>query len=260
MVAMERYLEGRIAIITGGFSGIGKAIALALAERGATIALGARRQPAAVVEELESVSDRCFFHPLDVADVDSVTEFVDALAVKHGDADILVNSAGVTAHELVCGHDEQSWLDVIDINLSGPFRMIRACLPQMKARGWGRIINIGSTAATTATADHAAYCASKSGLLGLNRAVALEGAAHGVSSIVISPTWVQTEMFDSSMEIQARNAGHSSDQEIAALVAEQPQKRLVQPRELGALAAFLCHDDALGITMEDIQLNAGALW
>ena len=90
--------------------------------------------------------------------------------------------------------------------------------------------------------------------------VALEGAAHGVSSVVISPTWVQTEMFDSSMAIQARNADRSVDEEIAALVAQQPQKRLVQPQELGALAAFLCHDDALGITMEDIQINAAALW
>lgn len=260
MVGMERYLDGRVAIITGGFSGIGKAIALALAERGATIAVGARRQPAAIVEELESASERCFFHQLDVASVDSIVGFVDALAVKHGHADILVNSAGVTAHEFVCGHDEQSWLDVIDINLSGPFRMIRACLPAMKARNWGRIINIGSTAATTATADHAAYCASKSGLLGLNRAVALEAAPHGVSSIVISPTWVQTEMFDSSMEIQARKAGHSVDEEIAKIVAQQPQQRLVQPQELGALAAFLCRDEALGITMEDIQLNAGAWW
>lgn len=257
---MEAYLQGRVAIITGGFSGIGKAIAIALAERGATIAIGARRQPQAVIAELAEVTDRLFCQQLDVADIDSIDAFVDGLASRYGPADILVNSAGITAHEFVCGHDEQSWLDVIDINLSGPFRMIRACLPKMIERRWGRIINIGSTAATTAVADHAAYCASKSGLLGLSRAVALEGAPHGVSSVVISPTWVQTEMFDSSMAIQARNAGHSSEQEIAALVAEQPQKRLVQPRELGALAAFLCHDDALGITMEDIQLNAAALW
>jgi NAD(P)-dependent dehydrogenase (short-subunit alcohol dehydrogenase family) len=86
MVAMQRYLDGRIAIITGGFSGIGKAIALALAERGATIAVGARRQPAATVEELEAASDRCFFHRLDVGSVDSIAEFVDALAVQHGNA------------------------------------------------------------------------------------------------------------------------------------------------------------------------------
>ena len=257
---MDAYLEGRVAIVTGGFSGIGKAIALALAERGATIAVGARRLPEDAIEELDEVADRFFYQCLDVADVDSIDAFVDGLARAYGHADILVNSAGVTAHEYVCDHDEQSWLDVIDINLSGPFRMMRACLPKMMERRWGRIINIGSTAATTAVADHAAYCASKSGLLGLNRAVALEGAPHGVSSVVISPTWVQTEMFDSTMAIEAGRAGRSSDEQIAALVAEQPQKRLVQPCELGALAAFLCHEDALGITMEDIQVNAGALW
>ena len=197
---------------------------------------------------------------MDVGKLDSINHFIGALESAYGPADILVNSAGVTTHEYVCGHDEQSWLDVIDINLSGPFRMIRACLPGMIDRRWGRIINIGSTAATTAVADHAAYCASKSGLLGLSRAVALEGAPHGVSSVVISPTWVQTEMFDSSMKIQADNAGTGVDEEIAKVIEEQPQKRLVQPRELGALAAFLCRDEALGITMEDIQLNAGALW
>ncbi len=257
---MQNYLENRIAIVTGGFSGIGKAIAIALAERGATIAVGARRVPNAVVDELEAVTDKLFYERLDVADAASVDAFVNALEFDRGPADILVNSAGVTAHEFVCGHDERSWLDVIDINLSGPFRMIRACLPNMIERGWGRIINIGSTAARTATADHAAYCASKSGLLGLNRAVALEGAPHGVSSVVISPTWVQTEMMNHSMAIQARSAGHSVEDELARVIETQPQKRLVQPRELGLLAAFLCRDEALGITMEDIQLNAGALW
>ena len=257
---MERYLEGRVAIITGGFAGIGKAIALALAERGALIAVGARRQPDAAIAELAAASDALFCQPLDVADINSVESFVSQLEQQHGPADILVNSAGVSTHEHVCGHDEKSWLDVIDINLSGPFRMIRACLPKMIERRWGRIINIGSTAATTATADHAAYCASKSGLLGLNRAVALEGAPHGVSSVVISPTWVQTEMMDNSMAIQARTAGTSVEEEYARVIEDQPQQRLVQPRELGALAAFLCRDESVGITMEDIQINAGALW
>ena len=254
---MERYLEGRIAIITGGFTGIGKAIALALAERGATIAIGARRQPQTVIDEISAITDRFFCRPLDVADLSSVEKFFGELGAEHGQADVLVNSAGVTTHEHVCGHDEQAWLDVIDTNLSGSFRMIRACLPGMIERGWGRIINIGSTAATTATDDHAAYCASKAGLLGLSRAVALEGAPHGISSVVISPTWVQTEMFDRSMQIQADNAGQSVDAYIADMLAQQPQKRLVQPAELGALAAFLCRDEALGITMEDIQVNAG---
>ena len=257
---MESYLDGKVAIVTGGFAGIGKAIALALAARGATIAVGARRQPEDAIAELEAASDNFFQQRLDVADSASVNDFVAALEAAHGPADILVNAAGVSTHQFVCGHDEQEWLDVIDINLSGPFRMIRACLPQMIDNRWGRIINIGSTAARTATADHAAYCASKSGLLGLNRAVALEGAPHGVSSVVISPTWVQTPMMENSMQIQAEAQGISVEQQYQAVIDEQPQKRLVQASELGALAAFLCRDEALGITMEDIQLNAGALW
>ncbi len=257
---METYLDGRVAVVTGGFSGIGKAIAMELAKCGAAIAVGARRQPQAAIEELKAVSDRNLFRKLDVADVGSVEDFVAATNEALGPVHILVNNAGISTHEQVCGHDEKSWLDVIDVNLSGPFRMIRACLPQMIERGWGRIINIGSTAAHTATADHAAYCASKSGLLGLNRAVALEGAPHGVSSVMISPTWVQTDMMDNSMHIQAQAEGGSVEEQYQKIIDEQPQKRLVQPGELGALAAFLCRDEALGITMEDIQLNAGALW
>ena len=260
MVTAERYLEGRVAIVTGGLTGIGKAIALALAERGAAVAVGGRRRLDAAIADLEAASDAISYQPLDVADLASVEAFVGAVEQRHGGVDILVNAAGISTHQYVCGHDVQAWLDVIDINLSGPFRMIRACLPKMIERRWGRIINIGSTAARVAVADHAAYCASKSGLLGLSRAVALEGAPYGVSSVVISPTWVQTDMMAASMAEQARNNGRSVDDELADVVAQQPQKRLVQPHELGALAAFLCRDEALGITMEDIQLNAGALW
>ncbi|MFT5504454.1 MAG: 3-hydroxybutyrate dehydrogenase [Gammaproteobacteria bacterium] len=256
----EQYLSGKVALVTGGFAGIGKAIAIALAERGVTIAVGSRNPGSGALSELKAVTEKHFLSRLDVGDLDSIAEFMDSLTEKFGAPDILVNAAGISTHEHVCGHDEQSWLDVIDINLSGPFRMIRSCLPAMMERRWGRVINIGSTAATTATADHAAYCASKSGLLGLSRAVALEGASRGVSSVVISPTWVQTEMFNNSMATQAQNAGHSIETEIASVIDGMPQKRLVQPRELGALAAFLCHDDAIGITMEDIQVNAGALW
>ena len=110
---------------------------MALAERGATIAVGARRAIGRAIEELDDAADQLFYQRLDVADVDSIDAFMDGLASAYGYADILVNSAGVTAHEFVCGHDEQSWLDVIDINLSGPFRMIRACLPKMIERPLG---------------------------------------------------------------------------------------------------------------------------
>ncbi|MCH1523035.1 MAG: SDR family oxidoreductase, partial [Arenicellales bacterium] len=103
-------------------------------------------------------------------------------------------------------------------------------------------------------------CASKSGLLGLNRAVALEGAAHGVAATVVSPTWVQTEMMNKSFQAKAKEQGRSFEEEFGALVRQVPQQRLVQPSEIGALIAFLCREEAAGITMEDIQVNAAAWW
>ena len=133
-------------------------------------------------------------------------------------------------------------------------------MPDMMSRKWGRIVNVGSTAARTAFPKYAAFCASKSGLLGLNRAVALEGAAHGVTATVVSPTWVQTEMMNKSFEAKAKARGTSFDEEIGALISESPQQRLVQPEEIGALIAFLCREEAAGITMEDIQVNAAAWW
>ena len=128
-------------------------------------------------------------------------------------------------------------------------------------RNWGRIINIGSTAARSAVADYPAYCASKSGLMGLTRAVALEGAAHGVSCVMISPTWVETEMMKRSMQKKTNQNQTSLEHEYNVVAQQTPQKRLVQPDEIGALAAFLCRDEAIGITMEDIQSHARcAFW
>ncbi|MEM7294433.1 MAG: SDR family NAD(P)-dependent oxidoreductase [Pseudomonadota bacterium] len=257
---VEQYLTGRVAMITGGFNGIGKATVRALADRGAAVAIGARTIDESFVTTIRDTGGQVFAASLDVRDPTSVANFIDDMEGALGPADVLVNAAGITAHEYVCGHGEASWIDVIDTNLSGPFRTARACLPGMIERGWGRIINIGSTAARTATSDHAAYCASKSGLLGLSRALALEGAPHGVSCVVVSPTWVETDMLRNSMATQAERHGISVEEETAAMVADTPQKRLVQPEEIAATVAFLCRDEALGITMEDIQVNAGAWW
>ena len=201
-----------------------------------------------------------FCDHLDVREVDSIRHFVNTVQTTLGPIDILVNSAGIGISQTVCDHPEDAWNDVLETNLSGPFRMTRACLPSMIERRWGRIIHIGSTAARTAVADHPAYCASKSGLLGLSRAVALEGAPHGVTSVVLSPTWVETEMLRSSFHRRATATGSTTAREISELAANSPQQRLVQPEEIAAIAAFLCRDEARGITMEDIQINAGALW
>ena len=171
-----------------------------------------------------------------------------------------MNSAGVSNYQSVADHSETAWLEVIDTNLSGPFRVIRSCLADMKKQGWGRIVNIASTAARTAVADSAAYSASKAGLLGLTRAVAVEGAPYGVSCVAVSPTWVETPMMHSSAAVAAEQRDCDVSEILEEIRSANPQQRLVQATEVAALVAFLCSEAAPAITMEDIQISAGAHW
>jgi NAD(P)-dependent dehydrogenase (short-subunit alcohol dehydrogenase family) len=132
----------------------------------------------------------------------------------------------------------------------------------MIERRWGRIINIGSTAASVGWKDNPAYCASKAGLLGLTRCVALEGAPYGVTAVMISPTWVETELMRRNVAqvVQREGKGRTLEDAMADIARQNPQARIIQPSEIAALAVFLCGDDAKGITMENIQVTGGALW
>ncbi|TIV28541.1 MAG: SDR family oxidoreductase, partial [Mesorhizobium sp.] len=170
--------------------------------------------------------------------------------------------AGTTAEQPVCGHSDELWDKIVDTNLTGAFRTTRAVLPGMIERGWGRIVNIGSTAASVGWKDNPAYCASKAGLLGLTRCVALEGAAHGVTCVMISPTWVETELMRRNVaQVVAREGnGRSVEEAMDEFRKGNPQGRMLQPEEIAALAVFLCSDIAKGITMENIQITGGALW
>jgi len=252
----ELWHEGKIAIVTGGTKGIGLAIAELLKQRGASVAIGGRN-----ADEHRSLQNNGFVvESLDVRNTTSVDAFVATVADFWGAPDILVNCAGVSALQAVCGHSDDDWNTVIETNLSGPFKMIRSCLPQMMNSGWGRIVNIASTAATTAEPTHAAYCASKSGLLGLTRAVALEGASRGVTCTSVSPTWVETEMLNSTMAAMARSSGRTAEEEKIDIETANPQNRLVQTSEIAQVVSFLCSDLSPALTMEDIQVNAGAFW
>lgn len=272
-------LAGRSALITGGLTGQGLAIALALARDGANVAVGsyvragADRQPDAaaypesdeidqVRRRLEASGTKIFAGHLDVRDSAVIDRFVAGAEAVCGPFDILVNAAGTTAEQPVRGHPEDLWLKIIDTNLNGAFRMTRTLLPGMIARKWGRIINIGSTAATVGWKDNPAYCASKSGLLGLTRCVALEGAGHGVSCVMISPTWVETELMRRNVEqvVTREGKGRSLAEAMDEIARQNPQQRIIQPEEIAELAAFLCREEARGITMENIQITGGALW
>ncbi|WP_119270216.1 SDR family NAD(P)-dependent oxidoreductase [Taklimakanibacter deserti] len=272
-------LQGRSAVITGGLTGQGLEIAKALAEAGAHVAVGSyvseasgRRGDAAaypdpqeitaVRETLQDFGAKVFAGHLDVRDLKVIDEFIAAADKACGPADILVNAAGTTAEQPVSGHSDELWLKIIDTNLNGAFRMTRKLLPGMIGRHWGRIINIGSTAATVGWKDNPAYCASKSGLLGLTRCVALEGAPHGVACVMISPTWVETELMRRNVaQVVAREGkGRTLEEAMADIAQQNPQQRIIQPQEIAALAAFLCSDAARGITAENIQITGGALW
>lgn len=273
------YLRGRTALITGGLTGQGLAIAGALAEAGANVVVGSyvgemagRLGDAAAYPESSEVADvrgglesygvKVVAGHLDVRNISIVREFIAKAEAKCGPIDILVNAAGTTAEQSICGHSDALWEKIIDTNLNGAFRMTREVLPGMIARKWGRIINIGSTAASTGWKDNPAYCASKAGLLGLTRCVGLEGAPHGVTCVMISPTWVETELMRRNVQqvITREGKGRTLEGAMADIAAQNPQLRIIQPNEIAALATYLCRDEAKGITAENIQITGGSHW
>lgn len=276
---MSTFLGGRAALVTGGLTGQGLAIASALARAGANVAVGSfvgsvagRGDDAAAYPDPSEIADvremlsaygtAVYAGHLDVRDAEVIEAFVGKGEQACGPIDILVNAAGTTAEQPVCGHSDALWLKIIDTNLNGAFRMTRKLLPGMIERRWGRIINIGSTAASVGWKDNPAYCASKSGLLGFSRCVALEGAPHGVSCVMISPTWVETELMRRNVEqlVIREGAGRSLEEAMAEIARQNPQGRIIQPDEIAELSAFLCRDEARGITGENIQITGGALW
>jgi len=276
----KKSLKGRMAMVTGGASGMGRATSLALAAKGADVAIGSLlakhgkettegelvympddTEMVKTKQAIENLGVKCITMDLDVCSMKSCENFYNATMDTFGKIDILANCAGITAEHTVCGHPEDLWLKVMDVCANGPFRMTKLALPGMIERKWGRIINIASTAASVGAPTSAAYCAAKAAVLGLTRCVAIEGAEHGVSCNSISPGWVQTDFQKKWMNDIADTEGTQSGEEyIAASIAENPQKRMIQPKEIGELGAYLCMDEAFGISGQDITVSAGSLW
>jgi 3-hydroxybutyrate dehydrogenase len=256
-------LVNRLALITGGGRGIGRAIALAYAAEGADVVVAAR-----TVAQVESVAQeitnqfpvKALAVACDVSDVSSVEEMFKQAQQSFGRSpDILVNNAGIAESAPITKTDDALWQKHLAINLSGSFYCTRAALPAMVDRGWGRIINIASIAGKTGAPYIAAYSASKHGMLGLTRSTALEVAAKGITANAICPGYVDTEMTTRGVENITKKTGRSADEAMAAIRKMSPQNRLVTAEEVAALALLLASEEGFAINGQAINVDGGSV-
>jgi len=254
-------LADRVALITGGGRGIGRAIALAFAREGAHVAVVARSQSQvdAVAAEARALGRKAVALACDIGDRGQVDATVRAAVEALGPIQILVNNAGIAVSAKVTDTDDALWERHLRVNLTGAFYASRAVLPGMLAARWGRIVNIASTAARQGFPYVAAYVASKHGLLGFTRALATEVVAAGVTVNAICPGYVATDLtWESARRIQEKT-GRSYEEAVASLAASSPQRRLVEPEEVAALAVLLASEDARGVTGQAWNVDGGAV-
>ncbi len=241
-------LTGRTAVVTGGASGIGRACAVRLAEAGAAVVV-LDREEAAAKEVAAQVDGRAI--GVDLADLAAV----DRLDL---DADILVNNAGVQHVAPIEQFPPETFSAMLRLMLEAPFRLVRQCLPGMYARGWGRIVNISSVHGVRASEYKVAYVAAKHGLEGLSKVVALEGAAHGVTSNCVNPAYVRTPLVERQIAAQAAAHGIPESEVVEkVMLAPAAIKRLIEPAEVAELVVYLCGPDAAFITGESIMRDGG---
>ena len=243
--------KGRVALITGATGGIGVAIARRLAADGATLALHYRSNPdaaAKLADELRAAGATCETFQADLAakEGDPAKELVNAVVVKFGRLDILVNNAGILNDATVSFMSDEQWTDTLNMDLTVPFKLIRAAAMNMARQRWGRIVNMSSDAGRMGSANRSNYAAAKEGLVGLTRSIARELAGLGVRANAVSPGFVETNM-----------VSNITDKRRAELYREIPCRRFAKPEEVAALIAFLCSDDADYITGQVISINGG---
>ena len=257
-----RNLAGRAAIVTGSTSGIGLGIARVLAARGVHVVLNGLGD-AAEIEHIRrnlvtEFGIEALYDAADMSEPEAVTAMVGRAAQELGQVDILVNNAGIQHVAPVESFPPAKWDAIIAINLSSAFHAIRAAFPGMKARGWGRIVNIASAHGLIASPFKSAYVAAKHGIIGLTKVVALEGAEAGVTSNAICPGYVWTPLVEKQIEDQAASHGIPREEVIRnVLLAQQPNKRFATVEEIGALTAFLCSDEAASITGAALPADGG---
>jgi 3-hydroxybutyrate dehydrogenase len=241
-------LSGKTALVTGSTSGIGLGIALALARQGARIVLngfGDVDAAKAAVAAASAPGAAVEYHGADMSKPAEIEALMAFAAARCGGVDVLVNNAGIQHVANVEAFPAERWDAIIAINLSSAFHTSRLAIPHMRARNWGRIINIASAHGLVASAGKSAYVAAKHGIVGLTKASALELATTGVTVNAICPGWVLTPLVQKQIDARAARDGLSGDEARIALLGEkQPSLQFTTPEQLGELAVFLCGSGA----------------
>jgi NAD(P)-dependent dehydrogenase (short-subunit alcohol dehydrogenase family) len=248
-------MKGQHAVVTGGGRGIGAAIAQALCHAGARVTLIGRN--AATLSQAASPLSQAFTATADVADPAQVAAAFAAARERFGPVGILVNNAGQAQTAPFGKISMEMWQRLIAVNLTGAFVCAQAALPDMLAANAGRIVNIASTAALGGFRYGAAYAASKHGVLGMTRSLALEVADRGITVNAVCPGYVETDMMLAGIANVVARTGKTEDEARAFFASQNPQKRVIQPSEVAATVMWLCSDGAAGVNGAAIPMSGG---
>jgi 3-hydroxybutyrate dehydrogenase len=255
-------LSGKNAIVTGSTSGIGEAIATALASAGCNVMLNGFGKPEEINKIKKDLADKykvkVEFSSADMSKPEDIAAMVDDAAESFGSVDILCNNAGIQFTAPVDQFPDDKWNAILAINLSASFYAIKHALPLMRQKKWGRIVNTISVHGLVGSVDKAAYVAAKHGLVGLTRVVALETAQDGITCNGICPGWVLTPLVEKQVADKAAKEGKDVEKAKHDLVDEkQPTHQFVKPEDIGALAVFLCGENSNSITGSAITIDGG---
>jgi 3-hydroxybutyrate dehydrogenase len=253
-------IKGKAALVTGSTSGIGLAIAHALAREGANIVLNGFGDKTEIEKIRASVEKdfrvKALYSPADMTKPADIADMIHTTEKQFGALDILVNNAGIQFVANVEDFPIEKWDAVVATNLSSSFHTIRAAVPGMKKRKWGRIINIASAHGLVASTQKVAYVAAKHGLVGLTKVVAMETANDGITCNAICPGWVLTPLVQQQIDARAKASGTSVKEEAIKILAEkQPMHEFTKPENIGAFTVFLCSDAAETITGAALSID-----